>query len=331
MRIPPSILPVLLIAASIPSMRAADISAAVGRRYDQAAAAQAGAVAGVPGWYFLTAELRSYSRGPFWGNASATTAHAEKDQDPLAAIIAFDHMVKAAGITLIVVPVPGKVALYPDRLDATLVSTERWDLPQAAFNAALLHDGVEVLDLMPDLLALRAAGTATHCQQDSHWSPAAMRLAAQRIATLVKTQSWYAASAKRAITRQPAMIVATHGDLAGMLHLVDLPGEDLTIEQVMDAEPDKASPIVLMGDSHTLVFHDRELLADRAGLPEQLAAELGMAVDLVGVRGSGANGSRAILARRKDNLAGKKCLVWVFSARELTESLDGWKTIPVIR
>jgi alginate O-acetyltransferase complex protein AlgJ len=314
----------------------ADISAAVTQRFDQASVAQAGAVAGVDGWYYLTAELRSYSRGPFWGADAAKAALATKDQDPLAAIIAFDRMVKAAGITLIVVPVPGKVALNPDHLAAQLGGHEpgkegRWDAPQAAFNAELTKAGVQVIDLVPDLIALRAAGTATHCRQDSHWSPAAMHLAAGRIAALVTPQPWYAGAAKRAIARAPAVMVATHGDLVGMLQLADVPAEDLTIEQVLGVEPDKASPVVLMGDSHTLVYHDRELLADRAGLPEHLAAELGLAVDLVGVRGSGANASRVALARRKDNLAGKKCLVWVFTARELTESLDGWKTIPVIR
>nr|MBA3684294.1 hypothetical protein [Planctomycetota bacterium] len=144
-------------------------------------------------------------------------------------------------------------------------------------------------------------------------------------------QDWYAAAGKREIARAAPMVVSTTGDLVAMLGVENPPGEDLTIEQVMGAESDKASPIVLMGDSHTLVFHDRELLADRAGLPGHLAADLGIAVDLVGVRGSGANASRIALARRKDNLAGKKCLVWVFAAREFTESLEGWKMIPVIR
>ncbi len=56
-----------------------------------------------------------------------------------------------------------------------------------------------------------------------------------------------------------------------------------------------------------------------------------MAVDLIGVRGSGATTTRISLLRRRDNLAGKKTVVWCLSFREFTESFDGWRKVPVIR
>jgi alginate O-acetyltransferase complex protein AlgJ len=320
-----------LLSLCLAAAQAADIAAGVRAHADRAATAGVGAVAGCDGWWFLASELRSYSRGPFWGADAAAASRAQKDQDPLAAIVAFDAMVKKAGITLIVMPVPGKVAIHPDRLDAGLASDARWDTHHAAFNAALTAQGVQVVDLVPDLLALRAAGTDAHCRQDSHWSPAAMRLATGRVAELVRQQAWYAGAPKREFARAKPETIPTTGDLLAMAGEEGAAPEELTVERVDGAEPDPASPIVLMGDSHTLVYHDRELLAERAGLPEHLAAELGIAVDLVGVRGSGANASRIALARRKDNLAGKRCLVWVFSAREFTESIEGWKAIPVIR
>ena len=71
--------------------------------------------------------------------------------------------------------------------------------------------------------------------------------------------------------------------------------------------------------------------AKDAGLPEQLAYQLGLNVDLVGVRGSGATPARVELARRRDNLAGKKLAIWCFTVREYTESLTGWRKVPVIR
>ena len=70
--------------------------------------------------------------------------------------------------------------------------------------------------------------------------------------------------------------------------------------------------------------------ATEGGLPDLLALELGMAVDLVAVRGSGATTPRINLARRGDQLAGKNVVIWCFSAREFTESVTGWRTIPVI-
>jgi alginate O-acetyltransferase complex protein AlgJ len=65
------------------------------------------------------------------------------------------------------------------------------------------------------------------------------------------------------------------------------------------------------------------------GLADQLALKLGFPVDLVAVRGSGANAARISLLRRRDSLAGKKLVVWCLGARELSRS--DWRKIPVIR
>ena len=35
--------------------------------------------------------------------------------------------------------------------------------------------------------------------------------------------------------------------------------------------------------------------------------------------------------RRRDNLRGKKLVVWCFAFREFTVSITGWRTVPVIR
>jgi len=97
--------------------------------------------------------------------------------------------------------------------------------------------------------------------------------------------------------------------------------------------PEPSSPIVLLGDSHTLVFHDGgDMHANGAGLADQLALELGFAVDLVGVRGSGATAARINLLRRAQATPGywasKKLVIWCFAAREFTES-DGWRNVPI--
>ena len=52
-------------------------------------------------------------------------------------------------------------------------------------------------------------------------------------------------------------------------------------------EPDENSPVLVMGDSHTLVFHDPTLLSGNAGLVDHLSARFGFPVDLIGTRGSG--------------------------------------------
>ena len=70
--------------------------------------------------------------------------------------------------------------------------------------------------------------------------------------------------------------------------------------------------------------------AEGSGLPDLLAAKLGFPLDVVAVMGSGATPARRSLARRKDNLAGKKLVIWCFSARDFTEA-PSWEKVPVIR
>ena len=97
--------------------------------------------------------------------------------------------------------------------------------------------------------------------------------------------------------------------------------------------PDPNSPIVLLGDSHNLVFHEGDDMHARgAGLPDQLALELGLPLDVVAVRDSGATPARVTLLHRAQGdptYWNRKCLViWCFAASELTES-DGWQLVPI--
>ena len=100
-----------------------------------------------------------------------------------------------------------------------------------------------------------------------------------------------------------------------------------------EAATDPASPIVLLGDSHNLVFHaGGDMHATGAGLPDQLAFELGTPVDLVAVRGAASTAARVNLLRRAQRdpayWDGKRMVVWCFAARELTEG-DGWPVVPI--
>ena len=83
-------------------------------------------------------------------------------------------------------------------------------------------------------------------------------------------------------------------------------------------------------DGRTLVFHDLELYG--AGLDCRIISRcLGFPVDLIGIRGSAATTTRIELLRRRDDLKGRKLVVWCFSCREFTESTTGWRKVPVTR
>ncbi|HJT30490.1 MAG TPA: hypothetical protein VJ783_00380 [Pirellulales bacterium] len=303
------------------------------------------AIAGRDGWLFFVPELRSLSIGPFWGELAVKASRSSKPEyaDPLPAIVDFNDQLKKAGIDLLLVPVPAKAAVYPDRLDTALQpptgDQQRFDPHQKRFYDLLTERGVTVVDLLLSFIEHRDTGQpGMYCQTDSHWSGAAVALAAQTIAEQLRDRPWFSDLAKMKYDTESREIEIS-GDLARMIDEKQPARERLSLEFVgvrqggvlLPVETSRDSPVLLMGDSHTLVFHDPELFAKGAGLPDHLALRLGGPVDLVGVRGSGASTTRIELLRRRDNLKGKKLVIWCFSFREFTESFTGWRQVPVIR
>lgn len=314
---------------SVPGRIAAQLEAAGGNVYQ-----------GLDGWLFFGPELRSVSVGPFWGENAARVSRAAQFQDPLPAIIDFHKQLAGAGIELLFMPVPAKASVYPDKLDASLdPAGPRLDAACAAFYDLLRVQGVQVVDLQPLFAAHRDEPEGpVYCKTDSHWSPRACTLAAAHIAGLLKDRPWLADIPKTPYESAPTDL-EIDGDLRQYLKDATLPKETVHAEvigtrggaAITPTEPWGESPVLLLGDSHNLVFHGGgDMHAAGAGFPDQLARALGFPVDLVAVRGSGATPARMTLLRRRDNLAGKKVVIWCFTAREFTEATGGWRELPVI-
>jgi alginate O-acetyltransferase complex protein AlgJ len=303
----------------------------------------AAAGAGVDGWLFFGGELRLLSLGRFWGEDAAKVSRAHKPElkDPVPAILDFQQQLKARGIELVVVPVPPKAAIYPEKI------VPGFDV-RTADPAPVLHRfyeelrgaGIDVLDLSAVFIQNRDhARGAVFCKTDSHWSGIGCVLAAQAIADKVRSKLSQPATPKEYVSDWKEVHVS--GDLDGLMSReTHKPGpEKIAVQSVSEKgngaaiEPDANSPLLLLGDSHTLVYHD--FLAERAGLLDQLALQLGFAPDLIGTRGSGATPVRLNLYRRsvKDAgyLAKKKVVVWCFAAREFTEATEGWAKAPVAK
>src|SRR5256714_3886962 len=245
----------------------------------------AAAVAGADGWLFFGGELRLLSLGRFWGDDATKVSRAHKPElaDPVPAIVDFRQQLKARGIELVVVPVPPKAAIYPEKVVAG------FDV-RATDPAATLHRfydelraaGIDVLDLSALFIQNRDhARGAVFCRTDSHWSGIGCVLAAQAIAEKVRSKLPQPATPKEFASEWKDIQVS--GDLDGLVtHETHKPGpEKVAIQSVSGkgngaaVEPDANSPLLLLGDSHTLVYHD--FLAGRAGLLDQLASEIGFA------------------------------------------------------
>jgi alginate O-acetyltransferase complex protein AlgJ len=302
-------------------------------------------VLGKDGWMFFAPELRHVGAGAFWGEAAAKVSKATKPEqaDPLPAILDFKAQLDKAGIELLFVPVPPKAIIYPeavsDKVSAASTSS-RLDPHHQAFYELLRRSGVKVIDWVPEFLTARGS-TLLYCKQDTHWSGQACVLAAQGLAKELQTRSWYASVPKQKFSHETKTIELT-GDLRRELGANAPAKESIPVRFVgsrttgalKPVEVDRASPVVLLGDSHNLIFHaGDDMQALGAGLPDQLALELGFAVDVVAVRGSGATPARVNLLRRAREpgyLDRKKVVIWCFGTREFTES-SGWQKVPVIK
>jgi hypothetical protein len=283
-------------------------------------------VEGRDGWLFFAPELRHLGAGPFWGEAAASVSRAKRDdaKDPFPAIKDFHASLQARGVELILAPVPPKAVARADKLFEG--ARGRADEHHQAFYRLLRGEGITVLDLTEAL----SADENAYCRQDTHWSGRGCIIAAENIAGLVKPLLEGIAPKVFATTTREIEIT---GDLWQMKNDPALLKESIALRIVEGATPDPASPVILLGDSHTLVFHaGGDMHATGAGLADQLAVELGVPVDLIGVRGSGATPARLNLFRRAqsnpDYWTGKKVVIWVFAAREFTES-DGWRVLPI--
>ena len=328
----------VLILVGFPNFTAAETELfrqALAKKAAEADAQQTTVVSGKEGWLFFAPELRAMSVGQFWGDAAQRVSRASTPEfaDPLPAILDFKAQLDKAGIELIFVPIPAKATIYPEMISEHADTTTRTDKYHLKFYDILRAHGVNVLDLTPIFLKNRFTDAGpVYCQQDTHWSGQGCVLAAAAIAEAIGTPSWVAEIPKRNIETETRTTEIT-GDLWKALSDQNLRKEQLRLTYIKEGVNAswRASPVVLLGDSHNLVFHaGANMHAQRAGLPDHLAYQLGFPVDVVAVRGSGATPSRLNLYRRRDNMKGKRVVVWCLSVREFTEG-QGWRKVPVIR
>lgn len=333
----------LFLMASVGRLAAQDFTAELAKTVQNLEKTKAAAVAGNDGWLFFGGELRLLSLGKFWGDAAPKVSRAHKPElaDPLPAILDFQQQLKARGISLLVVPVPPKAALYPDKIVPNVkIRPGDTALVLQRFYEELRAAGIEVLDLMPVMNSGEDGNRyPVFCKTDTHWSGTGCVGAARAIAE--KLRDKFPALPKTKEFVPEWRNVQIKGDLVSLLPSdSQKPAlEQIAIRSVVEkgtgaaVTPDENSPVLLLGDSHTLVYHD--FLAERAGLLDQLALELGFAPDLIGTRGSGATPVRINLYRRsvKDAgyLAKKKVVVWCFAAREFTEAAEGWAKVPIAK
>jgi hypothetical protein len=192
---------------------------AVAARFQALEKKNAGAAAGVDGWLFLAAELRFLSQDCFWGDAAAKVSRSPKPEaaDPIPAIVDFHEQLKARGIELLLVPVPPKAAIYPEKIVPDFASPGDDAAPSLHhFYDELRARGVEVLDLTPLFVDNRDNERGpVFCKTDTHWSGVGCVLAAQAIAEKIRAK--LPATDAKKIYESEWKEIGIEGDLTGLL------------------------------------------------------------------------------------------------------------------
>jgi len=313
-------------------------------------------VRGGDGWLFLPSELRHIGVDEFWGERAAEVSKATKPEwaDPLPVIVDFHKQLKDLGVELIVVPVPPKAMIYPEKVSPTYFeklenqyeTTPRLDQVHRQIYDKLRAEGVQVADMTDAFLIMQhATEQPFYCKTDTHWSAPAISLTALGLSEMLKMRDWYKPYLENQRPELPTETrsVTINGDLRQLAEDDSIEKETLPLTfvgrkvggELQPLENNEDSPILLLGDSHLLVFHaGGDMHAKGAGLADHLALRTGIVPEVIAVRGSGATPARINLIRKAyrdpDWLKNKKLVIWVFTAREFTET-TGWRPLPLTR
>jgi alginate O-acetyltransferase complex protein AlgJ len=321
---------------------------------------------GRDGWLFFRPDLEHLT-GPGFLEPEVlqrqsrlnTQQELARQSDPRRAILDFHEQLAARGIRLIVMPTPGKPAIYPEHLsirDSHKTTKPQLGAPARAnatttfvplqnasfdqFTKELKSAGVLVFD---PAIALAQAKQSSgindlYLRTDTHWTPVGIEAVARRLSEFIERELPFLKQ-RAAIYQQRAIDITNLGDIAVMLRLPPnqtlFPPERITVQQVEQSlggawQLELASEILLLGDSFTNIYSLREMnWGTAAGLAEQLSFHLQRPVDRIAQNNGGAFATRQALfqelSRGNDRLAGKRLVIWQFATRDLTTG--DWKRL----
>lgn len=304
---------------------------------------------GRDGWVFYRRDLDHLIGPPFLDPrrlaaraAGGDELQAPPQSDPVRGILRFRDQLAARGIALLVVPVPAKASIHPERFSARYDAAAGPVLNPSLgeFLGRLRSAGVPAVDLAPVLWAERQRlGRPVYLASDTHWTPEGLEAAAQATARAILDLGLLPnRPATRPWRSQPQRFEGL-GDSAQQLRLPAgwFPSQAVELLAVDDGErPWRAMPgadVLLLGDSFANIYSLAGMgWGEAAGLAERLAIALGgRDLDAILRNDAGSHATRRMLAdelaRGRDRLAGKKLVIWEFAARELSHG--DWKDLPL--
>jgi alginate O-acetyltransferase complex protein AlgJ len=301
------------------------------------------AFVGNDGWLFYRNGITYLTQGGFL-QADILKARSKKEVDvqvdPRIAIIDFARQLNERNIKLILLPVPVKPMIYPEKFSThfSLLDSPLQNASFAKFKTEMEDAGITVIDLAPVMWQAKKSGIETFLRTDTHWTPAMMELCAKLVAE--KLNKNHQLSERKKLYQKVPMKVKNQGDIALMLGIEAVetlyPLQQVSINKISYDksrwQPSRQAEVLLLGDSFANIYSLPGMKwGDSAGLPEQLSYFMQRDIDCILRNDAGAYATRKILSRElrrnRDRLQGKKVVIWEFAVRELT--LGNWPILPM--
>lgn len=300
-------------------------------------------VVGRDGWLFFRPGVNAIAGQPFL-NKDQLGMRLEGNElwektvqpDPIVAIVDFKEQLEARGIGLMLVPIPIKPSIHPEKLSRIDNDDSVHNRSFEKFLQQLEQAGVQVFDSRNILAGYAKDHGAAYLTTDTHWLPGAMDDVASQLAKEVRNLLPDLHKSTEYVIDEIEQ--KGEGDVSRMLTLSDTSvrhTQTVQIKQVLNNEnelwqPERDAEVLLLGDSFTNIYSSPSLGWGRSGgFGEHLSYHLGVPLDMIAKNDSGAFVTRETLgqelARGRDRLEGKKLVIWEFAEREL--SLGDWKLV----
>ena len=274
---------------------------------------------GKDGWLFLDNAIESLTgQGPFHDGPFPFQKYGNS---PVDAIKRFADQLDNFGARLILVSIPSKAMIYPEKINHNIKGPISHPDAQRLVSELNSLPNLDVLDLTRSLFNLKK-DKKVFLKQDTHWTPEAMEEAAKIIANHIKSMDINIDKVNLNPKQKEGR--KAYGDLVEKINIWDgaFNQESVIAKPIKGNTRDRNSKIILLGDSFTNIYSSNEGLGwgNNAGLPEHIASNVGTPIDVISINGGGATKVRKKLAQRRgssEDMKNKKVVIWAITCRDL--------------